>query len=103
MTMAIESIGAIDGAARLAGSPAGSPVARIDGPSFSDMLLNGIQGVDRKVADADHLVRQFAIDDTIPVHQVTIALEEARLGVELAMQVRARLVEAYRDLMTMQL
>jgi len=37
------------------------------------------------------------------VHQVTLALEQARLSVELAMQVRQRLVESYRELMNMQL
>ena len=52
---------------------------------------------------ADELVRQFALDDSVPVHQVTIALEEARLSIELATQVRTRLVETYRELMNMQL
>jgi flagellar hook-basal body complex protein FliE len=37
----------------------------------------------------------------VPLHQVTYALEEARLSVELAMQVRTRLVESYRELMNM--
>ena len=49
------------------------------------------------------MVRRFALGDAIPVHQVTYALEEARMSVELALQVRSRLVEAYRDLMNMQL
>lgn len=56
-----------------------------------------------KVARADELVKQFALDDSIPVHQVTFAMEEAKLAVELAMQVRSRLLEGYRDLMNMQL
>jgi flagellar hook-basal body complex protein FliE len=59
--------------------------------------------VDEKLATADSLVRQFALDDSVPVHKVTYALEEARLSVELAMQVRTRLVEGYRELMNMQL
>lgn len=71
--------------------------------SFETLLSSGLASVNRKVAAADELVRQFALDDSIPVHRVTIALEEARLSLELAMQVRARLVETYRELMTMQL
>ena len=59
--------------------------------------------MDAKVARADQLVTRFALDDSVPVHQVTVALEEARLSVELAMQVRARLVEGYRELMNLQL
>lgn len=70
---------------------------------FGALLLSGLHALDAKLDAADALVRSFAVDDSIPVHQVTMALEEARLSVELAMQVRARLVEGYRDLMNMQL
>lgn len=70
---------------------------------FADILSAGMRHVEGKLATADALVRRFALDDEVPVHQVSFALEEARLSVELAMQVRARLVEAYRDMMAMQL
>ena len=78
------------------------PERAVDG-DFGSLLAQGIAAVDAKVAHADALVAQFAIDDSIPVHQVTVALEEARLSVEFAMQVRARLVEGYKELMNMQL
>lgn len=71
--------------------------------SFDSILSAGIETMNSKLAKADDLVRQFAVDDNIPVHQVTIAIEEARLSVELAMQVRARLIDGYRELMNMQL
>ena len=103
----IEAVAAI-------GSAAGDPlIARIGldpslaaGPaqaSFGSILAEGLRSVDAKVASANDLVRQFALDDSVPLHQVTYALEEARLSVELAMQVRTRLVESYRELMNMQL
>lgn len=71
--------------------------------SFGSILTEGLRDVDGKVATANDLVRRFAVDDGVPLHQVTYALEEARLAVELAMQVRTRLVESYRELMNMQL
>lgn len=71
--------------------------------SFADMIAAGLRSVEAKVETADGLVRQFAVDETVPVHQVTIALEEARIAVELAVQIRARLVESYREIMNMQL
>lgn len=70
---------------------------------FASILTAGMETVEQKVANADALARQFALDDSIPVHRVTFALEEARLSLELAMQVRQRLVESYRELMNMQL
>lgn len=91
------------------GAPAitqlGLPAAVAQPPSqgFADVLAAGFKTMSTKVAAADDLVRRFALDDSIPVHQVTYALEEARLSVELTMQVRARLVEGYREMMNMQL
>ena len=72
--------------------------------SFGQLFSEGLADVNEKVANADRLVRSFALDESsVPIHQVTIALEEARLAVELAMQVRTRLVEAYKELMNTQL
>ena len=70
---------------------------------FATLIADGMRSMDAKVARADHMVGQFALDDSIPLHQVTIALEEARLSVEFAMQVRQRFVEGYRELMNLQL
>ena len=71
--------------------------------SFGAILLAGMREVEAKIATANDLVRRFTLDDAVPLHQVTFALEEARLAVELAMQVRGRLVESYRELMNMQI
>jgi flagellar hook-basal body complex protein FliE len=81
------------------GTHAAAPTAA----SFSQMLLNGVDSVNQRMVNADGMVRAFALDDSIPVHQVTFALEQARLSLELMMQVRARLVEAYQRVMEMQL
>ncbi len=71
--------------------------------SFAELITRGAGEVEARVDRADQLVRSFVVDGSIPVHEVTIALEEARIAVELALQVRTRLVEAYRDIMNMQL
>jgi len=73
------------------------------GVNFADMMSAGMRHVDAKVGNANELVKQFALDDSVPLHQVTFALEEARMTVELAMQVRGRLVESFREMMNMQL
>jgi len=102
----IEAIGAVSGAEaaplamRLGGMPA---AAAQPGGGFAEVLMSGLRGVEAKVANADALVQRFAVDDSVPVHQVTMALAEAKLSVELAMQVRSRLVEGYRELMNMPL
>lgn len=71
--------------------------------SFSSLLVNGVEGANTKMLEAEETVRAFALDDSIPVHQVTYALEKARLSLEMVLQVRSRMVEAYQQFMNMQL
>ena len=83
-------------------NPAAAPMPAA-GPSFGQVLMQGLENVDRRVANADAMVRAFTLNGDVPIHQVTFALEEARLSVELMMQFRARLVESYQRMMEMQL
>jgi flagellar hook-basal body complex protein FliE len=102
----VSPVGAID--AVLASQPALTALgmAPVSGPptvGFGEILAAGMRGVEGKLATADDLVRRFTLDGGVPIHQVTYALEQARLSVELAMQVRGRLLDGYRELMNMQL
>lgn len=96
----IAAAGATAPSASLSASGIAAPATQM---SFSNLLSSGLHHVENKISAADDMVRRFALGDAIPVHQVTYALEEARLSVELMMQVRSRLVESYRDVMNMQL
>lgn len=107
---AIAAIAPRTGANELLGAAVELSVARAapepshaDEVAFGDLLARGLAGVEAKIEHANGMVAAFAIDDSIPIHEVTIALEEARLAVELALQVRNRLVEGYREIMNMQL
>jgi flagellar hook-basal body complex protein FliE len=86
----------------LGDAPMPQPISSVQ-TSFADILSNGLESVDRRIIHADTLVRDYALGENVPLHQVTAALEEARLAVEIAMQVRSRLVETYRDFMAMQI
>lgn len=100
---AIASIGGAGLVPDLAGPAAALNAAPAQGASFAQVLMNGVEWVNHRVANADAMVRAFVTDNSIPLHQVTFALEEARLSVELMMQVRSRLVESYQRMMEMQL
>lgn len=98
----LEAITATGPQASLAVAPRPQPEPN-SGPTFSDLISRGLDQVETRVDHANDMVRRFVTDSSIPVHEVTIALEEARIAVELAMQVRTRMVEAYREVMNMQL
>lgn len=71
--------------------------------SFADFIAAGLGSVEAKVDHANEMAKAFVLDESVPIHQVTMAIEEARMAVELTMQVRSRLVEGYREIMNMQL
>lgn len=99
-----EAIAAVSAAKSAETGPA-AQMADVQPPQFTDfrdMLSAGLNELEGRMNAANEIVRQFAVDDTVPVHQVTAALEEARLAVEIAVQLRARFVESYRDIMNMQ-
>jgi len=96
-------LGSPDGAGNNLASQATGRPGTVRGLDFAQLLNDGIETVNGQLIDADAQIRAFAIDDSIPVHQVTIAMEQARLSFELMLQVRNRLVEGYQQLMNMQL
>jgi flagellar hook-basal body complex protein FliE len=70
---------------------------------FADLLVSGLQAVDQQVSAANTAVANFALGADLPPHQVVMALEQARMSLQFALQVRSRLVEGYQELMRMQL
>lgn len=87
-------------------TPTPAPLQQLEAPSglsFGDFIAQGLADVEAKISNANRLVRAFALDDSVPLHEVTIALEEARLAVELTSTIRARLVDSYREIMNTQL
>ncbi|KWF95596.1 hypothetical protein WL95_12410 [Burkholderia cepacia] len=96
----VESISMLQGAP-LSEAFAMSPFAQQS--SFAEWLVAGATHVDQTARLADDAVARFALDGAVPPHQVMIALEEARMSLQLALQVRSRIVEGYQELMRMQL
>ena len=101
--MAAAAISSTDPVVTQLGQTAVQAPATAGSNGFAEILNNFVGDAENKVNEANDLVRQFAVDNSIPVHKVTFALEEARLSVEMMMQVRTRLVEGYRQIMNMQL
>jgi flagellar hook-basal body complex protein FliE len=71
--------------------------------AFGKMLVEGVDRANQAQIDADKMVKAFTLDDSIPIHQVTFALEEARFSLELLVQMRNRMLESYQQIMNMQL
>jgi flagellar hook-basal body complex protein FliE len=97
--MAIEAIGAID-ALRGAniGSTGSSPTT-----DFSAAVGQGVQQLESRLQSADAATQALATGKDVPVHEVMIAMEQARIELTFAVEVRNRLLESYQELARMQL
>lgn len=70
---------------------------------FGALVSQGLAQVNEKLMTSQADLQALAVGDVQNVHQTMIRLEEARLSFQLMVQVRGRLLEAYQDIMKMQI
>ena len=66
--------------------------------SISQGIGNGLESVNQKVNAADKAQEAFAMGEDVSVHDVMIAAEKASLSLQMAMQLRNKLVGAYNEI-----
>lgn len=71
--------------------------------SFEDIITNEIEKLNNSQVKADKITQDFITGEVEDLHRVMIVTEEARIALELAVQVRNKCVEAYKELNNMQL
>ena len=71
--------------------------------SFSAWLDHQLQLTNNALVSADDAVRRMAVGEPVSLHQVMVQLERAKLQFELVQQVRNKLMDAYQDLLRMQI
>lgn len=67
--------------------------------SFGQMLSNAIAETNKAQLHAGDMTARFAAGEPLDIHQVMIASQEASVSLNLAMQVRNKVVDAYTELM----
>ncbi|MGE5588577.1 MAG: flagellar hook-basal body complex protein FliE [Clostridia bacterium] len=69
---------------------------------FKEMLDDAIDTVNNLQRNADRLTQKLATGELKDLHQVMIAVEEVNVALQLTMQIRNKIVEAYQEVMRMQ-
>ena len=74
------------------------PTESTDGPeeSFGQMLSKQIEGLQGLQSDAAAQSQALAAGEAVDPSQVVMAVEKARLGMQLAGQIRTKLIDAQR-------
>ena len=86
------------GAGAVPGTVAGGP-----GQSFLDSLGSAFGQLNSQLTSADSTMADFASGGSSDLQTVMLQMQEASIGLKLGLQVRDRLLEAYQDVMRLQL
>ncbi len=73
-----------------------------NGMGFSDFLNNAIQNAENTAEVSREMTNALLSGETDDLHSVTIAGEKADLALNLVIQVRNKVVDAYNEIMRMQ-
>ncbi|AJC73109.1 flagellar hook-basal body protein FliE [Pseudothermotoga hypogea DSM 11164 = NBRC 106472] len=72
-------------------------------PDFAEILKEAFDKVNQVQKNAEQMASDFALGKISNIHEVIIEAEKATIALRLTTEVRNRIVEAYREIMRMQL
>ncbi|MGZ3689967.1 MAG: flagellar hook-basal body complex protein FliE [Pseudobdellovibrio sp.] len=79
-----------------------TPDSKTAGPSFADTLKEAVNNVNELHLDADRKAQELATGKTDDVAGVMIATEKADIALRAMVQVRNKIIDAYQEIMKMQ-
>ncbi len=85
--------------------PDGTPRTDATGGAggFQAAMADALKGVSQSQMDAARLQKEVALDNpTVSLEETMLAMNKAQLGFQATLQVRNRLVQAYSEIMNMQ-
>ena len=84
------------------GQGSGAPGAE-GGLAFGDLLKQALQEVNQASAQADTEARNLMTGESADMHTAMLAVQKADLSFQMMMAVRSKLIDAYREVMRMQM
>lgn len=77
--------------------------AAVPKAGFQQALSSALDSVSKSQLDAQALQREVQLDNpTVSLEQTMVAMQKAQIGFQAALTVRNKLVQAYSDIMQMQ-
>lgn len=70
---------------------------------FSGLLKKAVNDVNKLQLQADDAAKKLAMGQAEDIHQVMITIEQARLAMQMTVQIRNKVVEAYQEISRMQI
>lgn len=98
--MAAEGLAGIGAIRPVGAAEAGRTTQPSSGESFGESLMKLVDNVEKTGAEANTAVSNM-LDKTGEVHDAMIALQRAELTLQLTVQIRNKMVQAYQEIMRM--
>jgi len=73
-----------------------------DGPSFGDTLKRALSQVSEADNTAQDYMQRFVRGEPVELHQVMAATEEAGIAIDMLVELRNKLTDAYKTVINMQ-
>jgi flagellar hook-basal body complex protein FliE len=84
-------------------SPVGQVQSKpVEGGGFGETIKKAIGDVNELQTSADQVTNKLATGDAVEIHQAMIAMQKASTALQFTIQVRNRIIEAYQEVMRMQ-
>ncbi len=71
--------------------------------NFSNLMLGSINNLNQSLVDSSKAIENLALGNIESTHEVIIAMEESKMSLQIAVEVRNKLVEAYHEITRMQI
>lgn len=71
--------------------------------SFKELLVEELQKVNSLQKNSEYLNNKLILGEVENIHQVMIAAEKADLALQLTLQIRNKILDAYNEIMRMQI
>ena len=98
MTDPISSIAPVSGLPALGGAGQSSPAG-----AFQKVLEGAIQTVEAAQTGAANTVQKFLSGENEELHSTVLAVQKAQITFDLGLQIRNKVVDAYQEIMRMQM
>jgi len=75
----------------------------VEGPGFQQLMSQALRGASDAHNQASEMQRQVQMGNpTVSLEETMVAMQKSQIGFQATMQVRNKLVQAYSDIMNMQ-
>jgi len=98
----IGGFGPVGGIERIDGNKSADQSEAGTGVSFGEAMGKALGQVNKLQQQADDMAVKLATGDVEDVHKAMIAMNKARLAFDFTLQVRNKVIEAYQEIMRMQ-